>query len=309
MKYTNKHNLPKTLFECISKDVYDIKPSQVNMFSVTSLLNDPKSKILFNRHIDEVEEDVSNLIWSLLGTSVHATLDRLTTQDRILEKRFYLDYIKDELVEKKETKPDTIYVTGQCDVYEKDTLTVLDYKVTSVWAVLNVKKEWEEQLNCYAYFYRRAGYFVNKLGIVAILKDWNKRSSTSPKYPNAPACLIKIPLWSMDKQKQFIKDKMKLHLAYLHMEDDDIPECSPMARWRQKDVWAVVKNDAKKATKLFDNEMDAMQYGFARSDKSDKDVYNVQFRKAVDRKCQEYCKVNSFCNYYKDNYDEQGKLK
>ena len=65
------------------------------------------------------------------------------------------------------------------------TVTVSDYKVTSVWSVIYGKEEWVNQLNCYAWLVRQAkGLSVTKLRIIAILRDWQRRrAEESGDYP------------------------------------------------------------------------------------------------------------------------------
>ena len=64
---------------------------------------------------------------------------------------------------------------------EDGSVNLIDYKVTSVWAVIFGKIEWERQLNCYAWLFRQKkeniGKSVGSLKICAILRDWNRRDA------------------------------------------------------------------------------------------------------------------------------------
>jgi len=66
-----------------------------------------------------------------------------------------------------------------------------DYKVTSSYKVMmDSHVEWERQLNCLRWLAVQNGYKVDKLRIVAILRDFRKADALrKPGYPqNACAC-------------------------------------------------------------------------------------------------------------------------
>ena len=83
MNLTNKYNLPKPLVSAIKNDPY----KQVGDISVTSLISAPRRRQLEIRHQEEITEDASDRIWMLLGTSVHAILERADTTDHLAEER------------------------------------------------------------------------------------------------------------------------------------------------------------------------------------------------------------------------------
>jgi len=69
MIITNKHNLPEPLYRAIARDV---QPREG--FSITDLIQPPRMTQLSRRHWDEIEEDASDRIWLVLGSSVHYIL-------------------------------------------------------------------------------------------------------------------------------------------------------------------------------------------------------------------------------------------
>ena len=72
MKLTNHFNLPDTFFQAVLNDKYSRGDAQ---YSATDLIRPPRITILSRRYWDEIEEDVSERIWALLGKAVHAILE------------------------------------------------------------------------------------------------------------------------------------------------------------------------------------------------------------------------------------------
>ena len=222
MKYTNIHNLPESLVNCIENDTYYLNQADPNIISVTTLISEPKIRQLKVRHWNEIEEDISDKIWILLGQSVHSILDRVNIDNSLKEERITVDV-------------NGIKISGKSDLFYKET--ILDYKVTSVWSIIynpEGKKEWEEQLNCYAWLYRKLGFTVKGLKIIGILRDWSMRDLRKSKknYPKIPVSVIDIQLWSEEEQEAFIKERIEEHQKYISVPDDEIPCCKET--WNDK---------------------------------------------------------------------------
>lgn len=139
MKYTNKYKLPSSIVSAVSKDTYDLKPSD-DCISVTSLISPPKYTLLKKRYWDKVEEDISDGIWKIMGSAAHVVLSWVDPAGRIMERRF-------------STKVGKFTISGKPDNYEIAEGEIQDYKITSVYAYIfskNDKSEWVKQLNVYA---------------------------------------------------------------------------------------------------------------------------------------------------------------
>lgn len=315
MKYTNKSRLPKSLKDAIEKNTYDLSQSNPNMYSITTILNPPKIKHLSLRHWGALTRDVSDSIWLLLGSSVHSVMERISDKERFIEERMYIDTNTWDLVDKQNLKSDVVYLAGKPDLYDHTEEMVEDYKVTSVYKVLaNNYKEWEEQLNCYAWLYKKLGFPVKSIRIVAILKDWSRaKAKRERNYPRTAAIPIKINLWSEEKQLNFMKERLALHLKYRQTPDDEIPPCSAEERWAKPDKWALKKEGRKTAVKLFDSEKEAQDIAIksnlstsnmAKSE-SKRDFYFVEHRPAEDTRCLYFCDVCKFCNFYQNKYNKK----
>jgi len=291
MKYTNKYNLPQSIFDAISNDTYDLKKDP-NIISVTTLINPPKIRLLRQRHDVEIEEDITENIWSLLGSAVHEVLGRVDDKNRLIEERINIP------VNGK-------VVSGKSDIYEITEKCIQDYKVTSAWSIVfspEGKKEWIEQLNVYAWLYRQLGFDVERLRIVAILRDWSKtKAQADSDYPQLQIKVIEIPLWSFDQQDMYVVDRVSLHQLFEPKEDDLIPCCTPEERWATADTWAIYKNGNKRAVKVCDTEEEASRLI---TEFDQKQTWRIEHRRGEDKRCKDYCSVNQFCNYYKENYVE-----
>lgn len=133
MKFTNKHNLPKEVYDVLSKDNYVAGSTD---FSATTLLKTPRQVQLQRRHATEITEDVIDRVWSLLGQAAHSILEKHGSDTSMTEERLYAEVFGRR-------------ISGQVDHYHNKCIT--DYKVTSVYTIIYGSRihEWTEQLNCY----------------------------------------------------------------------------------------------------------------------------------------------------------------
>ncbi|MCD4818018.1 MAG: DUF2188 domain-containing protein [Candidatus Cloacimonetes bacterium] len=283
---TNKNGIPDPIFRSIKKGWYS--GSNVKQFaSVTGLLKPPKIFVLEKRHADNITEEASDLIWSLMGSAMHAVLEKSEWEHSINEERLFATF-GDKTI------------SGAVDLYENRTIS--DYKFTSVWTYIFKSriKEWTEQLNIYGYLFRKVGFQVDKLKVITIFRDWSKsKYKYEKRYPKQIET-INLKVWSDEKVESFIMNQIKLFEMALRLPDDEIPVCLPEERW-QKIKWAVTKKDAQRATKLFDKKSDAEDY----IRKTKRDDLIVEIRESEPIRCQDYCRCNSFCDYYQGLLNKQ----
>ena len=84
MKITNEHNLPEAFVEMAKQD-YEYKEGQ---YSVTSLLRGLRETILLRRYHDDIEQDVSDMIWLLFGTAIHTILENQETGEHEKKEKY-----------------------------------------------------------------------------------------------------------------------------------------------------------------------------------------------------------------------------
>lgn len=286
MKFTNRFNLPDTIFQAIVNDSYDFKPSQ-DAISVTALIDSPKIRQLRLKHADEIEEDVSECLWRLLGQAVHTVLERADSVEQLREERLFEDV-------------DEMKVSGKFDVYDGTSKKVCDYKVTSVWSVVYNpagKREWIAQANIYAWLLRRAGFEVRGLEIHAILRDWSKRDALKGgNYPHIPFVVIPLEMWSDDRTTDYIRQRAELHRLCNSLDPDEF-ECTPEERWADPERFAVYSKTKtgtwkSRADRVFDTLEEAELYCTQEM--------KIERRPGCDRRCAEYCNVSEFCNYWQN---------
>ena len=200
MKYTNRLNLPGPVVNAITNDPY----SHDSDISVSGLIMAPKQRLLASRHDDQIVEDVADQIYALLGTSVHYILDMYAQNHpkAIAEKRLY-------------TSVAGWKVSGKPDLIEDGVLS--DYKVTSVWSVMDgVKVEWEQQLNLYAALALKNNISIDRIQNVAILRDWQRaKASREQDYPQSNVVVMDVPLWRPSDGLHYLEGRVKIHQSYM----------------------------------------------------------------------------------------------
>lgn len=289
MKITNRHNVPSTILRAVQDDEYDRGDS---VMSVTQLISPPRIVILQNLNADNIEVDVTDRIPALFGTAVHKIVEKGAKDlpNCVVEERMFATI-------------NGWKVSGAVDLQIDNgdgTWEINDYKVTSVYSVLGHKPEWEQQLNCYAYFaYKSHGRSVNKLKIVAILRDWQRKTaSVKPDYPQSQVCVVDIPVWSREDQEAYITERVLLHQSAQKRVDngESPPYCDDKERWVRGETWAVMKEGRKSAVKLYDNEEDANK-----AVESLGGGHSIEYRAGDPIRCSgNFCLVSSWCRQWQE---------
>jgi len=291
-QWTNNYNLPEPLARAIMDDQYEHNPDP-NHYSVTELIAPIRLVMLRRRHADAVTEDVSDGLWRLLGTAVHEVISKAGVTEGFQEERLRADF-------------GDLYVTGQADLWESTPSggKVTDWKITSVWSIMNTnKEEWVKQVNSYAYLYRVAGFPVDEQSVYAILRDWRPGELLNygpSKYPAVPFAERKIDIWPQERTMKFIKGALERLEDHKDASDHNLPMCSPEDRWVRGEAWAVKKKGNKRAERggVKHSEDDAVAMitdlpgGF--------DKFEVEYRPGKNVRCEQYCEVNQFCSFYHD---------
>jgi len=171
----------------------------------------------------------------------------------------------------------------------KHEYVLSDYKITSVFSfLLGDKPEWEQQLNIYAWLYRKIGFQVKKLQIVAILRDWQSSKAGEEGYPPAAAVTIDVPLWGEKEQQAFVEDRVRLHQA------KDKAECSAKERWERPTTYAVRKVGNVRAKRVFRDKAEADAF-LAESGKG----FEIEERPGEQVRCSRFCTVSKWCDQAK----------
>jgi hypothetical protein len=285
MKLTNKYGIPQTFMNVLERPTYSKGKAHI---SATQLLNSPKIVALTRKFDDQIEQDASEMVWSIFGSAVHNVLEHGKDDNHLVEERIHAEF-------------DGWHITGAVDlqILNPDGVDVRDYKTTSVWAAMNEKPEWEDQLNVYAWLVEKVKKVpVTSLGIVAILRDWKERESKQKEgYPEAPIKELPIKLWSMEERTAYIESRIALHSScdFALETDGDLPDCTPAEMWEKPTTWAIKKKGGVRAFKVYETEEHAKE-AIANMDK----VYEIEVRKGERTRCENYCPVSPYCQQYRD---------
>jgi hypothetical protein len=284
MKLTNKHGIPDTFLNVLKRPTYSKGKAHL---SATQLLNSPKIVALTKKFEDELEQDVSDMVWSIFGTAIHGVLEHGKDDNHIVEERLHTIF-------------DGWRISGAIDlqiITGPDRISIRDYKTTSAWAVMNEKYEWEQQLNIYAWLVETVKLqIVDSVGIVAIIRDWSRRDAArNPDYPQSPVKEIPITLWPYQKREDFISERISKHSeCEFHMEtDEDLPPCTPEEMWEKPTTWALKKKGGVRAIKVYETQEEAEAA-------LDPKVQEIEVRLGSRTRCESFCPVNTYCQQWRD---------
>lgn len=279
MNLTNRLNLPDALVRAIKNDSYH-RPDIPNYFSCTELLKPARQRALSIKHKDEIVEDASDRIWSLLGQAVHSICERANVSD-LVEKRFYITIVVDGV---------TYIVGSQVDNLGLENGTLSDFKVTSAYKTSELDPNWEAQLNIQAESLLQNGEIVNALQIIAILRDHSKtKAQKEMNYPQTQVAVMGVNMWGSERVMKFIEDRIRSHVN----AERNLPLCTEAERWATEEKWALMKHGRKRAMALFNDCTAALaakaEYG---------DEYFVERRPGESKRCGQYCPASQFCSQY-----------
>ena len=282
---TNKHNLPQTLVNLAESRDYSRGNSHR---SITQLIDAPQISVLGMINENRITEDVVDTFWANLGSALHHITEKGADDKHLVEERLFVD-VEDWTI------------SGAIDVQrleDDNSITIMDYKFTSVWAVKNPKLDWERQLNCYAYLVEaNKKVKIKELQIICFLRDWNRNNAKRDiNYPQQQIVVVPIKLWDFEERSKYVADRVRTHQEALqdYMNGKDMAECTFEEMWKREDTYAVKKKKNKRALKVFEIETDAKEFA-----KEKGEEYEVEFREGVAVRCEDnYCKVNQWCPQY-----------
>lgn len=278
MKITNIHNLPESIINAIGTPRKPVP----NRYSVTDISNPPLIRHLKETHWDDITQDASEMLWMLLGSSVHYILEKGSPKESFSEEKLEVSYNGKTIV-------------GVTDLWNEGVIS--DHKVTSVFSfLLGAKKEWTTQLNLYKWLYNISlGMDAKELKINAILRDWQQsKAKYDPSYPQIPFIEQDIP----------IIDPIPIIDNWISKIDDP-PLCTPDEMWKRKTTWAVTKQGNKMASRVLDTEEEAVEW--AKNNINLKRInVNISERKGEASRCKSYCICRKFCecNQYNGGNNE-----
>jgi hypothetical protein len=301
MKITNQHQLPDIFCEAVSlfDSDYDRGDSD---YTATELIKPVRINVLTKRHWSDLSEDVSDRVWALGGQVKHLIFRRLAEKypERYIAERRMFATVDD-------TK-----VSGQLDLYDRQTSVLWDYKESSVWKfVIGDTADWEAQANINRYCLEAGdndsgnGESGNSAGTapaplspvsalqnLVILKDWKAREAEKkPDYPQCAVSVVDIPIWSDKECETFIGKRIEEY----RQGEIELPLCTSEEMWERPAKFAACKRGRKSAVKLHDTEGEAVahvsQLGAG---------HYIERRPNERVRCERYCPVSDFCEQFRD---------
>lgn len=289
MKITNRHNVPETLVALASRDYYSKGEAD---YSVTEIISAPRIQRLRRKHHDDMEQDVSDMLWQLLGSALHVVAERGAADNHITEERLF-------------TKIDGVRLSGAIDIQRvtDEGIVITDYKFTSAWALRQDKQDWVAQQNIYAWLVaREKGQKVIGVQVCALIRDWSRReAAVKPSYPQAPIQVVDLPLWPLEQTEAYVRERIEAHRMSKVRADwgDELPLCTDDDRWVRETKYAVRREGRKTAIRVFDIEEEAK--AFAEQEKG-----YVETRAGEPIRCAgNFCGVAQWCNQYQKSLKEQ----
>lgn len=282
MKITNKHNVPETLVALASREYYSKGKAD---YSVTEIISPPRIQRLRKKHYEEMEQDVSDMLWSLLGSALHVVAERGQHEGYTTEERLFVEI-------------DGVTLSGAIDIQKStpEGILITDYKFTSAWAIRQDKFDWEAQQNIYAWLVRKVKKTpVVGVQICALIRDWSRReAAVKADYPQAPIQVLDLPLWDDERAEAYIMDRLNAHRASKVSADwgEELPPCSDEDRWMRDTQYAVKREGRKTAIRVLDSEEEAKAL-------AEKEKGFVEIRKGEPIRCvNNFCGVNQWCSQY-----------
>ncbi|HRR41754.1 MAG TPA: hypothetical protein P5244_11030 [Syntrophales bacterium] len=287
---TNIHNVPEEIVRVLQPRAR----KHPNDIYLTELNNTDLVYYLKKKFADKLQEDVSEMLFALLGSAVHYILDKGAHADALTEERLVIPIMGYNLVMRPDNWRDKV---------------LSDWKVTRVFAFMfGEKEDWAFQLNGYAWGLAQYGFETERLVINAILRDWDRRRAKYERdYPPIPFVSVEYPLWPFEKTEGIIRDKL---MQFKRVDEGYVPDvCPDEFRWHRPDVWAVKKKGTKRALPggaKFRTQAEAEAFAAARE--GPKMKCEIEFRKGEYSRCRDYCIARSVCQYnpYRESEVEDG---
>ena len=280
-----------------------------NDYSCTELLKPPRIVQLEKKYNAEIkarpltDQDILGILKAYQGTAIHSALQKsLYYFVQKNQKKGYMVERKlwDKILDRK--------IVGKFDLWLNGAL--YDWKSTSVWKVIfGQDKDYEEQLNIYAYLLRINDVKVNILYIIFWLTDWDKmRAQQGGDYPQMQIVQKRIKnLWTMKTQLEFLEYRIQMHKDNEGRPDEDLDDCLEEDMWSKPDKYAIQKPGSGRAVRVLDSRQDAKDY-ITNSTNKAKDTWTINKRCGSRMRCEQFCKVNEWCPQYKKFMEDKGEI-
>jgi len=241
MIYLNDDRIPLPLWDALvdsdkdyGEEVKDFLKDKRNAvsISVTSLNSPAQKRILQARHHEETYiEPLKDLWHSMMGNVVHWVLEKYAAKNPryITEFREGIDIDVDGV---------QCFVHGKFDLFDRDTGTLQDWKLTSGTNMLYPKDDHVMQLNVLMYILKAKGYHVKAMQDIYLFPHLDKTKMSNELYPKEHCKVVDVPKMKLQDIEDFIRDKLRVHLTEKEKEDKDLVHCTDDERWARGSYFA-----------------------------------------------------------------------
>jgi hypothetical protein len=225
LKYTNKNNIPEVFARYAKRNSYSDGGAE---FTPSSLAEPAQIRQLSKQYESKLTSDISDDLFSILGSAIHSILEGGANAEDIVEERLFAEFDGHSI----SGCPDRLVPDGD------GAWGLEDYKSTSVSTIKHSprgKKEWTAQLSVYRWLGRENDMSISQDSrVVCIIRDW-VRSQTQWKadYPKSAVIVIPITLWSYEETEAYMRDRIAALTA------KEPAPCTPSERWQSDNVYAV----------------------------------------------------------------------
>lgn len=293
MKITNKYNFPDMLVRAVEKEyIYRDK-----RYSITSLLEPERIIALKRRYSEQIEQDITDCIFMLLGTKTHFELENIGLKEN--------EFVEEHL---EYTFENGYTLSGIIDHY--DDIYLDDYKTCKAYTLIfkSDYDKWKKQLQLGSYLaYKKDGKWRKKGRIIALIKDWDRtKSQIQSNYPKYACQVIDFDLGTPEQVEKLAIELFNKVIKLEQMTNEELPVCTDDERFYKGTTWAIKKKGNKKALKLHSTKEEAEKH-LQNLEKGFPNIYEIEERLGEDLRCKYYCSCNAFCSYYKEKYLNKGE--
>ncbi len=267
-----KEILPDSLKSYLNKDGYNSGAIPTDV-SATRLKDSPRISRLYKEHGKKIKVDPLKRGYAKLGEAWHLLMEQNSPPHWVTEKRLYAR-VGDKVIS---GSPDALEpVEGGWNIW--------DYKLMTAYKAQTDMKEFEKQLNIYAFLLRANDMTPKNLYISGVLRDWSD-IKVGGDYPDTMFPVFSLPLWLENEAEDYVNERLQLHLS------ESIPLCTDEDRWMRPAKFAVVSEKTKKTLRLYSTMDEALAH-------TTKTPVFIQKREAEPIRCTRFCDVAPFCDQY-----------
>lgn len=332
---TNRFNLPDTIVRAVEYDNHKVAGD----ISVTQLISPPQMRML-RREADQIVEDVSDKLWALLGTALHAVLERsAVAQQEVHHFLSVIDIIRDRIERADINDEQTVASLQQA-------VPFLEWVISTLYPNYQPTAEIERTISMSIGGYQLYGtrdYFipaesrlqdyklmpVSQHGKIDVKAEFKKQlniyaymtrkngqtvnaidviaiyrdwSKAQSKFKaNYPPCAVEVlPIPLMRDEEIENYILERLNLHHRAEQGEYIP-CTNAEKWEKPTQWAVKSKGRKQAVRVLPTQAQAESY------LKTKTIVNGYIEKRAGNpiRCESYCPVSGICPQYANYLEEQ----